>query len=304
MYRKLVITFLIMLCSFQTVVAQIKEFDKLEMLYDQRHYKMVYRKANRLLDNPEFDFSQIPSLYKSMALFHLSQNEYWLKRKPDALREANNLFVKIKSSSDGIRVFEAHIFEISALKRDLSSWMEDLKRSGKQKTFDEIQHIMVNLFDQVPDVQFEAEIKSEDITADDSDVNESLNIRKQRAEIIAVSTQYVGVPYVWAGSDPKGFDCSGFTSYVMKSIKKELPRRAKEQYENSVKVKRKNVQKGDLIFFDSGSGISHVGIIVSNRGEPLRMIHASSTKGIVITDIESSSYWSKRIVGFGTYLTE
>ena len=51
----------------------------------------------------------------------------------------------------------------------------------------------------------------------------------------------------------------------MKQTGKELPRRAVEQYESSRKVKPKNVQKGDLVFFDSGSGISHVGLIISEK---------------------------------------
>jgi hypothetical protein len=49
-------------------------------------------------------------------------------------------------------------------------------------------------------------------------------------------------------------------------------------------------EPGDLVFFDNGSGISHVGIIVSDKGKPLVMIHASSSKGIIITDIEKSDF--------------
>ena len=55
------------------IFSQVKEFDKLEMLYSQKHYKMVFRKSNRLLNNPEFDFSQLPNYYKSLSLFQLIQ---------------------------------------------------------------------------------------------------------------------------------------------------------------------------------------------------------------------------------------
>ena len=88
----------------------------------------------------------------------------------------------------------------------------------------------------------------------------------------------------------------------MKQTGKELPRRAVEQYESSRKVKPKNVQKGDLVFFDSGSGISHVGLIISEKGKPLVMIHASSSKGVIITEIEQSDYWLTRLYGFGTFM--
>jgi cell wall-associated NlpC family hydrolase len=57
-----------------------------------------------------------------------------------------------------------------------------------------------------------------------------------------------------------------------------------------------------LVFFNNGSGVSHVGMIISEKGQPLVMIHASSSKGIMITDIESSEYWLKRLYGFGTYV--
>ncbi|MEY3425146.1 MAG: hypothetical protein RL679_504, partial [Bacteroidota bacterium] len=80
------------------------------------------------------------------------------------------------------------------------------------------------------------------------------------------------------------------------------PRRAVDQHENSKKIKEKNAQKGDLIFFDNGSGISHVGMIVSEKGKPLVMIHASSSKGVILTELEKSDYWMKRIYGFGTFV--
>lgn len=298
----------ILVCGFLLLgfvsQAQVKAFDKLEMLYDQQHYAIVLKKAERLLDNPEYDYSQIPSLYKSMALFQLSQSEYWFKRHPNSLDEARDLFLKIKSSSDGKKVFEAHIFEVSALKRDLISWSADLKRTGQRQAFENIQELMIGLFENVPDI-LEEDVKPEEIIVEATDLSESVTKRKNREEIIEAAKKYVGVPYVWAGNDPKGFDCSGFTSYVMHTtLQQDLPRRAKDQFESAVKVKEKDVQMGDLVFFDNGSGISHVGIVASNKGEPLRMIHASSSKGIVITDIEQSSYWQKRIFAFGTYVTD
>jgi cell wall-associated NlpC family hydrolase len=56
------------------------------------------------------------------------------------------------------------------------------------------------------------------------------------------------------------------------------------------------------VFFDSGSGISHVGLIISEKGKPLVMIHASSSKGVIITEIEQSDYWLTRLCGFGTFM--
>ena len=64
----------------------------------------------------------------------------------------------------------------------------------------------------------------------------------------------------------------------------------------------KDVQKGDLVFFDNGSGVSHVGIVVSENGQPIVMIHSSSSKGIILTNVDESDYWSQRLHGFGTFI--
>ena len=57
----------VIVLNSQSLFAQVPAFDKLEMLYDQQHYGIVYRRANRLLDNPEYDFSQIPKYYKAIS---------------------------------------------------------------------------------------------------------------------------------------------------------------------------------------------------------------------------------------------
>jgi hypothetical protein len=232
-----------------------------------------------------------------LALFQLSQNEYWLIHNPKALEEAGLLFRQIKNSSDGKKILEAHVYEIAYLKADLISWAEDLKRRDKKTEFENVQKVMDGLFDGVPDIENQGEIvdfKGEE-TEDDA-------YFKERQKIIDYAKKQIGTPYVWAGNSPPGFDCSGFTCYVMKEFGKELPRRAVDQHENSKKIKEKNAQKGDLIFFDNGSGISHVGMIVSEKGKPLVMIHASSSKGVILTELEKSDYWMKRIYGFGTFV--
>jgi cell wall-associated NlpC family hydrolase len=297
--------FLILFATFLFInfdlSAQIKEFDRLEMLYSQGHYNLVYKKANRILDNPEFDYSQLPKLYKSMAIIQLCQNEQYYKKHPDYLEEAKDLFLGVKKSNDGMKIFNAHIYEVSALKKDVSSWLEDLKRKNDKKTFELVQNTLRSLFENVPDIEDKKPSIPINIEIE-SDLSESASIRSQREAIINLAKIQVGVPYLWAGNEPSGFDCSGFTSYVMKNNNKTIPRRAVEQYEASKKIKQKNVQQGDLVFFDSGSGINHVGIIVSGKGEPLIMIHASSSKGITITEIEKTDYWVKRLYGFGTFI--
>lgn len=294
MKKALVILIILIVNGF--VYSQVPEFDRLEMYYAQGHYKLVHRKANRLLDQPDYDYSLLPTFYKSLSLFQLSQNKHWLVRNSTALNDAEKLFLNVRRSADGSKVLSAHIHEVSALKKDLMSWAEDLKRTGDKDTFDHLQKIMQSLFKDVPDLH---DVDSGP-TVDPSNPSEPSS--KEREELVNYAKKQLGVPYVWSGDDPSGFDCSGFTSFVFKSAGVTLPRRAVDQYQGSKKLKEKTVQKGDLIFFDNGSGISHVGIVISDKGKPIMMIHSSSSKGIVVTDIESSDYWKSRVYGYGAYL--
>jgi cell wall-associated NlpC family hydrolase len=288
----LLITFLI---SF-IADAQNPRLDKLEMFFDQGHYKKVRRKSSRLLDDPEYDFSMLPAYYKSISLFQLAQNEYWLLTHPKALDEAKALFLIVKNSNDGEKIMNSHMYELAWLKNDMISWAADLKRLGKQKEFEEVQELIDVLFEEVPEI---------DVTPVDSNILDTIIVVENpglRDQILITAKKQLGTPYVWAGSSPDGFDCSGFTSYVMSKNGSKLPRRAVDQYNDAPKVKVKNAQKGDLVFFDNGSGVSHVGIVISEKGSPLMMIHSSSSKGVIVTDVTKSAYWTKRLKGFGTYV--
>jgi hypothetical protein len=288
----LLITFLI---SF-IADAQNPRLDKLEMFFDQGHYKKVRRKSSRLLDDPEYDFSMLPAYYKSISLFQLAQNEYWLLTHPKALDEAKALFLIVKNSNDGEKIMNSHMYELAWLKNDMISWAADLKRLGKQKEFEEVQELIDVLFEELPEI---------DVTPLDSNILDTTIVVENpglRDQILITAKKQLGTPYVWAGSSPDGFDCSGFTSYVMSKNGSKLPRRAVDQFNDAPKVKVKNAQKGDLVFFDNGSGVSHVGIVISEKGSPLMMIHSSSSKGVIVTDVTKSAYWTKRLKGFGTYV--
>ena len=111
--------------------------------------------------------------------------------------------------------------------------------------------------------------------------------------IIATAKQYIGVPYVWGGSTPNGFDCSGYVQYVYNRHGITLPRTSKEQYSVGSWVSKSNLQPGDLVFFNTdGNGVSHLGIYIGDN----QFIHASSSKGVTITTL-SNSYWAARYYG-------
>jgi cell wall-associated NlpC family hydrolase len=125
---------------------------------------------------------------------------------------------------------------------------------------------------------------------------------KERNELIDIAKKQLGVPYLSAGIDPSGFDCSGFTSFVLQQYGENIPRRAADQFEACVKLSEDEAQIGDMVFFSNGGEVNHVGILINEKGQAKTMIHASSSKGISIVEIETSAYWKPRIVGYGTFI--
>ena len=119
--------------------------------------------------------------------------------------------------------------------------------------------------------------------------------------ILAFSREYIGTPYRYGGTTPRGFDCSGFMSYVFERFGIKLPRRATHQYQSYSKVKRGDIMKGDLVFFSSrrrGKNIGHVGMVVDDIDEngDFRFIHSSTTRGVIISK-STEEYYANRYIG-------
>ena len=118
----------------------------------------------------------------------------------------------------------------------------------------------------------------------------------KRQVVVEYAAQFLGVPYVYGGSTPSGFDCSGFTSYVFKNTVGSIPRVAQSQFDATTRVSRDELLPGDLVFFgSSASSISHVGIYVGND----QFIHSPHTGDVVKYDSLNSSYYSSRFQGGG-----
>lgn len=293
--------FLFILFPF-LAAAQIKEFDQVEMLYDQGHYKKVLRRSNRLLDNPEYDFSMIPTYYKSLALFQLYRDDNWRKRNGTAFDEAIALFQEVKKEDTGGKIFRAHYYELQALKQDLQSFALLCKQTGNEELFAKINTALTASFSGIEGLdELESIVETVESSPEMSDKGDDHH-GTERAKLVAFAQSYVGVPYKPGGMDPKGFDCSGFTSYVFEKYNRQLPRIARDQQRSSRKKDMGGAQPGDLIFFSSGSGVNHVGIVVENQDKSIKMVHASTSQGIIITDVQSSTYWSRRVHSVGSYL--
>jgi peptidoglycan DL-endopeptidase CwlO len=113
-------------------------------------------------------------------------------------------------------------------------------------------------------------------------------------QAVAIAEQYLGVPYVWGGASPSGFDCSGLTMYVYAQLGVSLPHNAAAQYGMGTPVPSNALEPGDLVFFD---GLGHVGIYVGGGS----FIHAPHTGDVVrissMTGWYSSNYVGARRIG-------
>jgi cell wall-associated NlpC family hydrolase len=108
--------------------------------------------------------------------------------------------------------------------------------------------------------------------------------------VVDIAMQYLGVPYVWGGASPGGFDCSGFVMYVYAQVGVSLPHHAASQYQLGVPVSRDQLQPGDLVFFN---GLGHMGMYI---GDGL-FVHAPHTGDVVKVSSLGDSWYAGTYVG-------
>jgi cell wall-associated NlpC family hydrolase len=109
------------------------------------------------------------------------------------------------------------------------------------------------------------------------------------ADAAAIAARYLGVPYVWGGATPAGFDCSGLVMYVYDQLGVSLPHYTVSQWNATMPITGSELEPGDLVFFD---GLSHVGIYIGNG----QFIHAPHT-GTVVQIASLTGYWASHLDG-------
>jgi len=123
-------------------------------------------------------------------------------------------------------------------------------------------------------------------------------IVQQRRDIVSTARRFLGNVYIWGGTTPRGFDCSGLSYFVYKLNGIELPRISWLQFRSGSgqKIKKSELDQGDLVFFQTYKrGASHVGIYVGNN----QFIHASPKYGVTTSSLDEP-YFKKRYVGAKT----
>lgn len=120
-----------------------------------------------------------------------------------------------------------------------------------------------------------------------------------RKDLLDYAQLYMGLPYRYAGYSPvTGFDCSGFTSYVLAHFKVNVSRSSRAQELEGEKIELSAAQPGDLLFFrrSAASRVFHVAMVYSNDENGISFIHSCCSKGIAIDNLKSSDYWGAKHV--------
>lgn len=273
-FRLILLSFLMLpMLSF----SQDRRVDVLERLYTQKHYKRTYKKASRLLKKEKYKDNKKTLLFQSLALEKLRKDKRFLHRNTNAeedFQESLNRYVKADVSLQELQKLTLPHEVVSLYQPQV------LTDKPKPKITDIIDTAEVEV--EVPNTNQPKAIPKIEMSQEDS--------------IIHYAETFIGVPYKYGGKSEKGFDCSGFTGYVLENFGCELPRSARDQQKAVEKIAIKHVQKGDLVFFGKKRGaITHVGIVVSEKGEELTMIHASSSRGIMVSNIENDTYWKPKL---------
>lgn len=105
--------------------------------------------------------------------------------------------------------------------------------------------------------------------------------------------------YRYGGTDKSGIDCSSFTGKLQQEVyNNSMPRTAREQYQVCEKINKEDLQEGDLVFFNTRGGISHVGVYMGNNC----FVHSSTNSGVTISSL-TDDYYSKRFISGGRALS-
>ena len=118
-------------------------------------------------------------------------------------------------------------------------------------------------------------------------------------QIINYSKQFLGTRYKWGGTTKKGMDCSGLIFESFRAHNIHLPRISRDMARKGSKLKLKETLRGDLLFFKTGksrrNAINHVGLVVEIKNKNIYFIHATSSKGVIISSL-NEDYWKSAFV--------
>ena len=283
------------------------DLNKVEALFNAGKYEKSYKKSEKLKGESAY-YKKAKTYYLlGFSLLNIQNNQ---AKKLGVFNREKSIIsyvmkgVKYQKSNSELKRFKQFFqgFTQLAKKRLLQS-----KKLRKEREWKGIAELLAQQFNDTTPAYWEAhkvieeaEVKEEVLAAKENEVFVKELLRNsKRDSIIRWARTYIGTPYVFAGVSRKGIDCSGFTSTVLNHFGSNLPHSCKNQA--TLGKKTKQYKAGDLALFGykSSNGTvkpSHVGIVISNYPEPLKVIHATSSLGVRIDDVKASSYWKPKFL--------
>jgi cell wall-associated NlpC family hydrolase len=254
----------------------------LEILFDARSFEDLLSRAENIKRIMDYNISIINDFKEKKKV---------LDEKEAALEVEKNALVALEKDN------ETKLSELKAEKSDQASLIAKLKEQeskyGSQIAAAEAAELAAAKAALEKAKQEAAAQASSSYTSrgdsSSSTVSSDTAVYSPEA-VIAYASKFLGVPYVWGGTTPAGFDCSGFVKYVFAHFGITLPRVAADQQKVGTYVSREDLQPGDLVFF--GDPAHHVGIYIGNG----YMIHAPHTGDVVkIGPLNSDFSYGRRI---------
>ena len=196
--------------------------------------------------------------------------------KVDKLKVENKKLLTLKSEN------ENKLNELNKNKNDQKKLIEEARQQQRQYALAE-QNAVSAAVNQVANIRSEA--PKIGLSRGSSPISNN--------NVVAYASNFLGTPYLWGGTTPIGFDCSGFTQYVYKHFGISIGRTTYDQINDGVGVSRDQLQPGDLVFFGKGGNPTHMGMYIGNGA----MIHAPRTGDVVkISPVDRSDYITARRV--------
>lgn len=198
--------------------------------------------------------------------------------KKELEEKQNDLDIVIRELSNHVLGLDMKCYDLEDSKKQIQKDIADLNKMKKdlEVKYKEEYMRLVKLQEEELKKKMEGVIQT--LTSDETD--EKVKV------LIEEALKYQGVPYVWGGVTPEGFDCSGYMQYIFRSVGVELPRLSIEQKDVGLQVPLEEVKAGDLIF-RYGEETNHIGLYIGNG----LYIHAPRTGDVIKISKYNPSYW-------------